>query len=720
MVVGFLARVLQNTWSTVESMTNTPFSSLPDYIALPRIENLALSPDGSRVILTVATLGPDKTAYRRALWSVAADGTDGATRLTRSAKGESGVGFTGSGDILFVSARQDGEADEDTEVAQVWVLPAAGGEARAITRLAGGAGGIAATARRSDTVVIAADLLPGASDLEADAAVRKLRKDKKVAAILHETYPVRYWDQDLGPDESHLLALDLAGLADTIAVAASEQDEAGKDEAEKDDADASTPYPPELPRPRDLTPHPARSIDNSSQALTPDGRTLLVSVKVQEARAGRQAIVSIDLETGNQTTLFDEPEVYFVEPRISNDGTTIAFVREKYSTPQGCADEELWVADLDGGNARRLASDWDRWPSDVAFDFDDAALIVTADDNGRAPIFRIPLDGGPIVRLTTDDFAYDHVVVDAATGDLVALRSSWVTPPHPVRVARGGTVTVLASPVALPEVPGTITDVETTAEDGARVRGWLLLPDGASSAHPAPFLLWIHGGPLGSWNAWSWRWSPLLALAQGYAVLLPDPALSTGYGLEFIQRGWDSWGKKPFTDLMSITDLVVSREDIDETRTAAMGGSFGGYMANWVAGHTDRFRAIVTHASLWALDQFSGTTDGSEYWQSIFSEQGMIDNSPHLSVGRIVTPMLVIHGDHDYRVPIGEGLRLWSDLAKHFAADDGMMQHKFLYFPDENHWILKPQHAVIWYETVFAFLATHVLDREWERPQLLG
>ena len=184
-------------------------------------------------------------------------------------------------------------------------------------------------------------------------------------------------------------------------------------------------------------------------------------------------------------------------------------------------------------------------------------------------------------------------------------------------------MTPLASPAALPAAPGSITEVETTAEDGARVRGWLLLPEGASDAAPAPLLLWIHGGPLSSWNAWSWRWAPLLAVARGYAVLLPDPALSTGYGLDFIARGWNSWGGKPYTDLMAITDAVVARADIDETRTAAMGGSFGGYMANWVAGHTDRFRAIVTHASLWALDQFAGTTDSSEYWQRIFTPEAM-------------------------------------------------------------------------------------------------
>ena len=265
-----------------------------------------------------------------------------------------------------------------------------------------------------------------------------------------------------------------------------------------------------------------------------------------------------------------------------------------------------------------------------------------------------------------------------------------------------------------------MTEVDATATDGARVRGWLVLPEGASAEAPAPLLLWIHGGPLNSWNAWSWRWNTMLAAARGWAVLLPDPALSTGYGLEHIARGWNAWGGHPFTDLMAITDAVVDRDDIDEARTAAMGGSFGGYMANWVAGHTDRFDAIVTHASLWALDQFGGTTDDSSYWQSIFTPEALETNSPHRAVADIVTPMLVVHGDHDYRVPIGEGLRLWSELAEHHADPDGRMPHRFLYFPDENHWVLKPQHAKVWYETVFAFLDEHVRGSEWRRPELLG
>lgn len=170
---------------------------------------------------------------------------------------------------------------------------------------------------------------------------------------------------------------------------------------------------------------------------------------------------------------------------------------------------------------------------------------------------------------------------------------------------------------------------------------------------------------------------------------------------------------------MAVTDEALRRDDIDTERVAAMGGSFGGYMANWVAGHTDRFRAIVTHASLWALDQFGPTTDAASYWFRELTPERALANSPHLSADRITTPMLVIHGDRDYRVPIGEGLRLWWELNRLHKGDPADLPHRFLYFPDENHWVLTPNHAKVWYQTVFAFLAWHVEGQVWERPELV-
>jgi dipeptidyl aminopeptidase/acylaminoacyl peptidase len=656
---------------------------------------------------------------------VSTDGSEGARRLTRSAKGETSAAFSASGDLLFVSARPDAGADADDENAQLWVLPVEGGEARPVTSLAGGAGGLAAVAEASDRVVIGAGILPGAATLEDDARLRSDRSKHKVSAILHESYPVRFWDHDLGPDEPHLLAIGLDVLTEPIGAAATDggTDDAVPAAQQASDSDAPAPYPSWMPRPFDLTPAPASRVDDAGVAITPDGATVVASLAVPHRNDERFRLVAIDVASGAQTVLLDELGVDFESPAISHDGSRVAFVRTVRSTPAGPQQQELWVislaADVTSSDARRVV-DWDRWPTSVVFDADDRGLVVTADQDGRGPIFRVPLDGGRPEQLTHDDFTYADVHVDRAGGGLVALRSSWMVPPHPVRIASDGAITELEVPGGLPQVPATMTEVETSAEDGARVRGWLLTPAGASSDSPAPLLLWIHGGPLYSWNAWSWRWNPQLAVAKGYAVLLSDPALSTGYGLDFIARGWNNWGGAPYTDLMTITDAVTARPEIDQTRTAAMGGSFGGYMANWVAGHTDRFRAIVTHASLWSLDQFIPTTDLSPYWNDIFTKEGLVANSPHRFIDDISTPMLVVHGDNDYRVPIGEGLRLWSELNERFAAEDGSIDHRFLYFPDENHWVLKPQHAVVWYETVFAFLAQHVLGEEWTRPGRLG
>ena len=324
------------------------------------------------------------------------------------------------------------------------------------------------------------------------------------------------------------------------------------------------------------------------------------------------------------------------------------------------------------------------------------------------------------MRLTGDDAAYTNPCVAPDGRFVYALRNAIGAPPAPVRVdaeAPDQEPVPLPGPAPAPEIPGTVTEVSATAEDGTDLRAWLVLPPDAE-AEPAPLLLWVHGGPLHSWSSWTWRWNPWLMAARGYAVLLPDPALSTGYGQHMVDRGWATWGGPPFTDLMAITDAAEAHPAIDARRTAAMGGSFGGYMANWIAGHTDRFRAIVTHASLWALDQFGPTTDDASYWLGEMTEEMALENSPHLHADRITTPMLVIHGDKDYRVPIGEALRLWWDLVFR-QQDPDASPHRFLYFPDENHWILTPQHAIVWNETVLAFLSEHVLGEEASYPDVL-
>lgn len=699
---------------TLSEQPETPFHDLDHYLAIPRASGLTLSPDGARLVATVATLGTKGTEYCTALWEVDPGGVKQARRITRSAKGEAGAVFAANGDLYFTSARPDPESPEADPVSALWILPSDGGEARVALSRAGGIGGVHA-ATDADTVVVAASVLAGSTDEDNDEERRKARKENKVAAILHSGYPVRYWDADLGPAQPRLFAVEPGG-----------QLEAGKPTT----VDAATPL-----KLRNLTPDAGTRLRDAESVLSPDGRTIYSSFAKPLANAdSRSVLVAIDVATGTRTVLLDTEGLSYFPGPVSPDGRSLVVVSESDTTPLAAPQVKLHLLDVAGPAAGEraltpLAHDWDRWARPAAWLPDGSALLVTADENGASPVFRIGVAGDPgqagqVLRLTDDAAAYTDVVVAPDGRSAYALRSSYEFPAEPVRIdLDAGGVVRLPAPAERPRFKGTLERVETTAADGARVPAYLALPDGASAAAPAPLLLWIHGGPLGSWNAWTWRWNPWLLVARGYAVLLPDPALSTGYGQDYIQRGWGEWGKAPFTDLMAITDAVVQRPDIDETRTAAMGGSFGGYMANWVAGHTDRFKAIVTHASLWALDQFGPTTDAAQYWLKEMTAEMALENSPHLHVENIRTPMLVIHGDKDYRVPIGEGLRLWYELLakSQLAADgNGETDHRFLYFPDENHWILQPQHAKVWYGVVEHFLARNLLDKDVPVPDELG
>ena len=700
----------------------TAFHDLDEYVALPRMSGLVLSPDGSRLVTQVSTLNPDATKVHTALWEVYPTRARPARRLTRSAQGETGAAFTPDGDLLFTSSRPNADAADDAEKAldkpALWVLPAGGGEARIVATRPGGVRDVR-TARSSPAVVFATDMLPGAVDGSEDDRMRKVRKDKKVGAILHDGYPVRYWDHDLGPDVPHLLGWHF---------------KAGDDVARSVEV-ASLSI--EHLKVSDLTPSPGHALREAEYDFSPDGTFVVSTWQVPQAKgAQRTILVRIDIDTQQRTVLVDDRAADLGSPVIAPDGRAVAYVRESLADAETAPRRSLHVLPLgvEGAAPSAIVASWDRWTACHQWLPDGSGLLVTADQDGRAPVFAIDLESDEVTQLTHDDYTYSDLQVAPDASVAFAMRASYLAPAHPVRIhlvadenRMPGTVTVLRAPAPPPTLPGYLTEVRTSVGEGdaaTEVRGWLAVPDGSGPDNPAPLLLWIHGGPLGSWNSWSWRWSPWLMVAQGYAVLLPDPALSTGYGQDFVQRGWGRWGAEPYTDLMAITDAAVAREDIDATRTAAMGGSFGGYMANWIAGQTDRFDAIVTHASLWALDQFGPTTDAAYYWGREMSPEMAALYSPHRNVAKISTPMLVVHGDKDYRVPIGEGLRLWYELlaSSALAADDeGRTAHRFLYFPDENHWVLTPQHAKVWYQVVLGFLSEHVLGSgPAELPETLG
>jgi dipeptidyl aminopeptidase/acylaminoacyl peptidase len=667
--------------------------TLDRYFATPRLSGLRLSPDGRRLVVAVARPGPEANELKTALWQVDPAGKDAPRRLTRSSAGESAAAFAPDGSLLFSSSRPDpdAKADPDKKIAALWSLPAAGGEARLLLAPDGGIDGIA-TARKADSVVFGSPLHPLSNGLEEDAARTKARKEAKVGALLFEDFPIRFWDHWLAPQRQRIFA-------------------------------ATLPADPEAClEPSDLTGDAGPAFLEADFDLSPDGRTVATSwFDWSKPPATPCDLVAIDVESGERRKL-TPGDAYYGHPVFSPDGRFVVAVRTTFGSPDEAAATTLWLLDLATGVGRELTPTLDLWPESPVWAHDSSAVFFTADRLGCVAAFRVDVADGRLTCLVSEGAVSD--VCPAPDGETVyALRATMSAPARIVRFSARGENQV---PVELDRSVddggtagrGRVERLTATASDGQAIGSWLVLPPEASAEHPAPLVVFAHGGPIGSWSGWHWRWNPHLLAERGYAVLMPDPAISIGYGQRMVERGWGHWGEAPYTDIMSALDGALARPDVDSARTALAGGSYGGYMANWVAGHTERFRAIVTHASLWDLRPFHGTTDTGVDWEhemgDPYSQPELYDmQSPAAHIGSIKTPMLVIHGERDFRVPLSEALMLWTDLKRHGVPA------RFLYFPDENHWILKPNNSRLWYETVLAFLDEHVLGKEWVRPELL-
>jgi dipeptidyl aminopeptidase/acylaminoacyl peptidase len=458
-------------------------------------------------------------------------------------------------------------------------------------------------------------------------------------------------------------------------------------------------------------------------ALSPDGSLVAYTRAPTSTAPSTNVLVIADASTGAERRTFSRPGHQYHAPVFTADGTRLICGRQQEETYDTEWQVTLVALDPVSGEETDLLPDFDNWPwpgraipSPVP---GDATLWFTGDERGHCPVFRRDPDG-TVTRLTASG-AYTSLCVTPDGTTLYALHSALDSPHRAVRLDADKPdqhPDLLKSPGDLGPLPGTLTEVHATGDDGFALRAWLVLPEGAGPDNPSPLLVEVHGGPQGSWSGWPGQWNPWPFAAHGYAVLLPDPALSSGYGQQMQERGRGQYGGRPYRDVIALTDAALARADLDASRTALAGWSYGGYLAGRAATLTDRFKAVISHAGLWNLEAFQGDTDMHTYFREIFGDprirrERYEADSPHFDAANLTTPMLIVHGGKDYRVPVGQSLALHHDLQRQGVPT------KFLYFPDESHGIEAPNHLRLVYETALNFLDHHVLGEEWRRPGLL-
>jgi dipeptidyl aminopeptidase/acylaminoacyl peptidase len=656
-----------------------PFTDLTAFVRLRRLTGLILSPDGTRLVAVCQEPDSNRGRYVSSLWEVDPAGERDSSRLTRSEQGESTPAFLADGSVLFVSARPRPDGDAPDDETALWVLPPSG-EPHLLSEIPGGVSDpvVAVAAGR---IVVAGSRLPGSADQEGDRRRREERRNQKVTGIVHDGMPIRYWDHELDDVSPRLFLVGTNGA------------------------------------PVDLAPDAASQLHTASYSVSTDG-SLVASTWRERLRRGRapQRVVTIDVDTGKRTEVAGAEHVEYGSPTLSPDGRWLAVIREdegSFDEPLRCAVEVLAVGEAGPPVSVEIG---ELHPNELAWSADSRRLFIAGDRLGRGGVLRVDLTHGPTsaAQLIAADAVYASLCPNQDGTLVYAIRSTLDSPPAPVRLAvESGDPTPLPTPARVPAQPGSLHRLQAVAPDGTVVPAWLAVPHAASAEHPVAVQVWIHGGPFSSWNSWNWRWCPWVAVARGYAVLMPDPGLSTGYGQDWLARGWPHRAAVVWADIEATLDAALERPELDGGAVACLGASFGGYMTNWIAGHTDRFGAIVTHAGLWALDQQHATTDAAAWKSGLFGTVAehpdwYAANSPHHFVDAIHTPMLVVHGNRDYRVPVSEALRLWWDLVSRFDGPPDELPHRFLQFTGENHWVLSPANAELWYATVTDFVDRHL------------
>ena len=655
-----------------------PFT-FEDMMSLKRIGDPQISPDGKWVLFSAVDVNLKENKKTPHLWVLPLAGGE-ARQLTSAAEGEDRGRWSPDGRQIIFSSSREGSS-------QIWMenfdsgSGQMAGDAHKITNISSEADG-AIWSPDGKNILFVSEVYPDCADDACNKARDEQRAGSKVKAMIFTRLFYRHWTTYTHFKRSHLFVVSASGGS----------------------AKDITPGDHDVP--------PFSLGGQDMYAISPDGQEVAFTSNVDEVEAisTNNEIFTVPITGGTPRKLSTSPGSDST-PLYSPDGRFLAWrmqQRAGYESDRF----RLVVYDRKSGQIHNLTEGFDHWVETIAWSPDSRTVYLTSEDKGEIPIYSLEIGSGntsaaprEITRGSNDELALSP---DGKT--LVFTRMTIQAPNEIYKLTIGAQKAeklshlndaVLSQVLMQPLEPFWYTGAE-----GAKVQGFLVKPPSFDAAKKYPMKFLIHGGPQGAWgDEWTYRWNAELLAANGYLVVMINPRGSTGYGQAFIDGINGDWGGKPFVDLMRGLDyLEKTYPFVDKERECALGASYGGYMINWLLGHTTRFKCLVSHDGMFNSESAYGSTE--ELWFNEWEFKGTPWTnrelyrkwSPHQFAAQFKTPTLVVHGQLDYRLDVSEGFQLFTTLQRLKVPS------KMLYFPDEGHWVLKPLNSQLWYQTVNAWV----------------
>jgi len=650
--------------------------TIDDLITTVRVGDPQLSPDGKRVLFTRTTTALDSGKRNTDIWVVPADGSTPPKLLISGEKSENTPRFTPDGKRIAFISNRDGAS-------QIFIADAEGRETRAVTKVSAGVQGPIVISPDSKKVAFVSDVYPQCANEECNKKTREDAEKDPVKVRVLTSLPYRHWDEWRTDVRHHVLIADL------------------------DSGDT-----------RDVTPgdfdSPPHFYEDGGIAFSADSRSLVFvsnrDGKDKEMMNTNQDVWLVPVTGGDAKKVTSNPAADS-QPVFSPDGKLLAIKSQRRAGFESDR-SYLDLYDQATGTKRTLFESPDLSVEEFVFSPDGRTIFFTAIEKGYVNLYSLPTSGGtPKLVKKAGSISQIH----AGSDFVIFTNSTTVAPADVYRVSADGSAMKKLSDenaswlnqVAMPQYES----LTVTGAAGASVQYWLLKPPDFDASRKYPVVFLIHGGPQGAWDdGWSYRWNPALWASQGWVIATPNPRGSFGFGQKFVDEISQDWCGKVMTDLTAVFDAVVKLPYVDPQHTGIAGASYGGYAVDWLIGHTDRFKAAVSHDGVFNLETMSLASE--ELWFPDWEAGGPPSSptarkffarcSPHLSTANMKTPTLVITNEQDFRVPVDQGLQLFTALRRNGVPSQALV------FPDEGHWVLGALNSKRWHEKVFAWMKEYL------------